>query len=78
MLLTPAALSSLKIDAAYINKQLAQNNADLPAGRTVLDGAEKQPARNGRRKEYRGAKQIPPSGQSGGGSVRLGDIARVE
>ena len=40
VLLDPAALSSLKIDAAYINKQLAQSNADLPAGRTVLDGAE--------------------------------------
>ena len=77
VLLDPAALSSLKIDAAYINKQLAQNNADLPAGRTVLDGAENSLRVTG------GAKSIEeladtPIRLDGGGSVRLGDIARVE
>ena len=77
VLLDPAALSSLKIDAAYINKQLAQNNADLPAGRTVLDGAENSMRVTG------GAKSIEeladtPIRLEGGGSVRLGDIARVE
>ena len=77
VLLDPAALSSLKIDAAYINKQLAQNNADLPAGRTVLDGAENSLRVTG------GAKSIEeladtPIRLEGGGSVRLGDIARVE
>ena len=77
VLLDPASLSSLKIDAAYINKQLAQNNADLPAGRTVLDGAENSMRVTG------GAKSIEeladtPIRLEGGGSVRLGDIARVE
>ena len=77
VLLDPAALSSLKIDAAYINKQLAQNNADLPAGRAVLDGAENSLRVTG------GAKSIEeladtPIRLEGGGSVRLGDIARVE
>ena len=77
VLLDPAALSSLKIDAAHISKQLAQNNADLPAGRTVLDGAENSLRVTG------GAKSVEelsdtPIWLDGGRNVRLGDIARVE
>ncbi len=77
VLLDPAALSSLKIDAARISKQLAQNNADLPAGRTVLDGAENSLRVTG------GAKSVEelsdtPIWLDGGRNVRLGDIARVE
>ena len=77
VLLDPAALSSLKIDAAYINKQLAQNNADLPAGRTVLDGAENSLRVTG---GARGVEKLAdtPIWLDGGRNVRLGDIARVE
>src|SRR5690606_36053690 len=73
----PDRLAALGVTAAQVSQALVSANSDLPGGRVTVAGSERAiriPGAAGSLEELRETR-IP---LSGGGSVRLGDLGRVE
>ena len=73
----PDRLAALGVTAAQVSQALVSANSDLPGGRVTVAGSERAiriPGAAGSLEELRETR-IP---LGGGGSVRLGDLGRVE